>query len=37
MSLACEVRVVSGKDLRGVGPVEGFVLDLEELWRCYEI
>jgi Uma2 family endonuclease len=33
----CEVRVVSGKDLRGVGPVEGFVLDLEELWRCYEI
>ena len=32
-----ELRVVSGKDLRGVGPVEGFVLDLEELWRCYEI
>ena len=33
----CEVRVVSGKSVHGVGPVEGFVLDLEELWRCYEI
>ena len=21
----------------GTGPVEGFTLDLEELWRCYEI
>jgi hypothetical protein len=20
----------------GSGPVEGFVLDLEEVWRCYE-
>ncbi len=29
--------IVSGTELRGVGPVEGFVFDLEELWRCYEI
>jgi Uma2 family endonuclease len=27
----------SGKTVRGTGPVEGFSLDLEELWRCYEI
>jgi hypothetical protein len=29
--------VVSGNALQGTGPVEGFTLDLEELWRCYEI
>ncbi len=34
---SCEARVVSGKSVGGVGPVEGFVLDLEELWRRYEI
>ena len=28
---------VSGKVIRGKGPVEGFTLDLEEVWRCYEI
>jgi Uma2 family endonuclease len=28
---------VSGKAVRGRGPVEGFTLDLDELWRCYEI
>ena len=27
----------AGKFLPGTGPVEGFVLDLEELWRCYEV
>ncbi len=27
----------SVKAVRGTGPVEGFSLDLEELWRCYEI
>jgi Uma2 family endonuclease len=33
----CETRVASGTELRGSGPVEGFLLDLEELWRCYEV
>jgi Uma2 family endonuclease len=33
----CEASAVSGKSLRGSGPVEGFVLDLDEVWRCYEI
>jgi Uma2 family endonuclease len=28
---------VSGKVLNGRGPVPGFVLDLDEIWRCYEI
>jgi Uma2 family endonuclease len=32
-----KVSTVSGKAIRGKGPVEGFTLDLEELWRCYEI
>jgi Uma2 family endonuclease len=32
-----EVAVVSGSAVQGQGPVEGFTLDLEELWRCYEI
>jgi Uma2 family endonuclease len=32
-----EAAVVSGKVIHGTGPVEGFTLDLEELWRCYEI
>jgi Uma2 family endonuclease len=29
-------RVESGKNIAGTGPIEGFVLDLEEVWRCYE-
>jgi Uma2 family endonuclease len=33
----CEASAVSGKSVRGSGPVEGFVLDLDEIWRCYEI
>jgi Uma2 family endonuclease len=32
-----ETATVSGHALPGTGPVEGFTLDLEELWRCYEI
>jgi Uma2 family endonuclease len=32
-----EAAVVSGKTVRGSGPVEGFELDLDELWRCYEV
>jgi len=32
-----EAAVVFGSTLPGSGPVEGFTLDLEELWRCYEI
>ena len=29
--------IVRGKAVEGSGPVAGFILDLEELWRCYEI
>jgi Uma2 family endonuclease len=32
-----ETAPVTGNALRGRGPVEGFTLDLDELWRCYEI
>ena len=32
-----QVAVVSGNAVQGKGPVEGFVLDLDELWRRYEI
>jgi Uma2 family endonuclease len=32
-----EAAAVSGKAVQGSGPVEGFTLDLDELWRCYEI
>jgi Uma2 family endonuclease len=32
-----EAATVSGKTVQGSGPVEGFTLDLDELWRCYEI
>jgi Uma2 family endonuclease len=32
----CETRVESGPSVAGSGPVDGFVLDLEEVWRCYE-
>ena len=29
-------RVETGSSVAESGPVEGFVLDLEEVWRCYE-
>jgi Uma2 family endonuclease len=29
-------RVESGPSVAGSGPVDGFILDLEEVWRCYE-
>lgn len=29
-------RVESGLTVAGSGPVEGFALDLEEVWRCFE-
>ncbi|MGB6687909.1 MAG: Uma2 family endonuclease [Terracidiphilus sp.] len=29
-------RLESGNNIAGKGPVDGFVLDLEEVWRCYE-
>ena len=32
-----EAAAVSGNAIQGQGPVEGFTLDLDELWRCYEI
>ena len=32
-----KASAVSGKAVRGSGPVEGFSLDLEELWHSYEI
>jgi Uma2 family endonuclease len=32
-----KATTVSGKAVHGSGPVEGFTLDLDELWRCYEI
>jgi Uma2 family endonuclease len=32
-----ETATVTGNALPGKGPVEGFTLDLDELWRCYEI
>jgi Uma2 family endonuclease len=32
-----KAAVVTGKAVHGKGPVEGFVLDLDEVWRCYDI
>ncbi len=29
-------RIESGTAVAGSGPVEGFVLDAEEVWRCFE-
>lgn len=29
-------RIENGTQVAGSGPVAGFVLDLEEIWRCYE-
>jgi Uma2 family endonuclease len=28
--------IEAGNRIAGAGPVDGFVLDLEEVWRCYE-
>jgi Uma2 family endonuclease len=33
---AAAPRIEKGAHAAGSGPVEGFVLDLEEVWRCYE-
>ena len=35
-SSAAAPRIETGSKIAGSGPVEGFVLDLEEVWRCYE-
>jgi Uma2 family endonuclease len=32
-----KTSTVKGKIVEGSGPIAGFILDLEELWRCYEI
>jgi Uma2 family endonuclease len=32
-----EAAIESGNAVRGQGPVEGFTLDLDEVWRCYEV
>jgi Uma2 family endonuclease len=32
-----QVQVSTEKAVHGSGPVEGFVLDLDELWLCYQI
>lgn len=29
--------VESGPQISGPGPVAGFILELEEVWRCYEV
>jgi hypothetical protein len=29
-------RVESESRVAGSGPVEGFALDLDEIWRCFE-
>ena len=29
-------RTETGSRVAGSGPVDGFVIDLEEIWRCYE-
>ncbi len=31
-----ESVVVSDHEVKGSGPVEGFTLDLDKVWRCYE-
>lgn len=32
-----EVSIFTGRYLRGSGPIDGFTLDLDKVWRCYEI
>ncbi|HEV2136912.1 MAG TPA: Uma2 family endonuclease [Terracidiphilus sp.] len=34
--LGAQPRIEDGKKVTGTGPVEGFVFDAEEVWRCYE-
>jgi Uma2 family endonuclease len=31
-----QARIETGSTIAGSGPVEGFVLDAEEVWRCFE-
>jgi Uma2 family endonuclease len=33
---AAAPRIEAGSSVTGSGPVAGFVLDLEEVWRCFE-
>lgn len=33
---AATPHIETGPQVAGTGPVVGFVLDLEEIWRCYE-
>jgi Uma2 family endonuclease len=33
---AATPRIETGPQVAGTGPIAGFVLDLEEIWRCYE-
>jgi len=30
-------KTVDAPEIRGSGPVEGFTLDLTEVWRCYDV
>jgi Uma2 family endonuclease len=32
-----KASTVSGSPVRGSGPVEGFTLDVNEVWRCYAV
>ncbi len=32
-----ETATAAGESIRGSGPVDGFTLDLSEVWSCYEI
>ncbi len=29
--------IVTDTKVHGSGPIEGFILDVEEIWRCYEV
>jgi len=32
-----EPRIISGPRIHGSGPVDGFVMDVAKVWRCYEV
>jgi hypothetical protein len=32
-----EIRIESGNRVIGTGPVDGFVLEIEDVWRSYEL
>ncbi len=32
-----EVRTTKASKVEGAGPVSGFILDVTEVWSCYEI